>query len=65
MEMKHETHSHTVKVFRTEGGVEYIPCISMEDAKVARKERIAQGGVVCALVGTVEDFVKIDELFTR
>ena len=49
-----EIFTHEVKTYLVGGGVEYIKCVSLEDAKVARRKRVAQGGVVLALVGTRE-----------
>jgi len=49
-----EIFTHEVKTYLIGGGVEHIKCVSLEDAKVARRKRVAQGGVVLALVGTRE-----------
>ena len=51
--------THKVKVFLVGGDVDYIRCVSLEDAKVARRKRIAQGGVVLALVGTSEEMAML------
>jgi hypothetical protein len=55
--------THKVKVFRIGGGVEYIKCVSEEDAKVARKQRVAQGGVNCILIGTCKQIDEMDAMF--
>lgn len=58
-----DTHiSHLVKVFRIGGGIDYIRCVSEEDAKIARKERVKQGDVKCALIGTCEEINSLDAM---
>ena len=52
--------THKVKVFLVGGDVDYIRCVSLEDAKVARRKRVAQGGVVLALVGTSEEMAMLN-----
>jgi hypothetical protein len=54
---------YIVKVFRMGGGVEYIKCLDLEDAKVTRKERIAQGGVKLALIATSEEIAELSKTF--
>jgi hypothetical protein len=55
--------TYRVKVFRTDGGVDYIKCVSYEDAQVARALRFKEGGVKCAVIGTREDMVELSNMF--
>jgi len=58
-----EQHTHVVKIFCKGGIIERIRCASMEEAQVARKERVAKGGVNCAIVGTCEQIAELDMMF--
>jgi hypothetical protein len=39
--------------------------LSEQEAKEIRKERIAQGGVKMALIGTLEEIINLDKIFAR
>jgi len=60
-----EIITHCVKVYRLDGGTERIPCLSEQEAKEIRRERIAQGGVKLALIGTLEEIIELDKMFAR
>lgn len=60
-----EVITHCVKVYRQDGGTERIPCLSEQEAKEIRRERIAQGGVKLALIGTLEEINNLDKMFAR
>jgi len=55
--------THRVKVFCNGGGVEYIKCVSHQDAQVARSKRITKGGVKLALIGTSADMAELTKTF--
>lgn len=56
--------THRVKVYPTDGGkVEYIKCVSLEDAEFVRRRRIQEGGVKLALIGTREEMAELSKMF--